>query len=56
MKGGEKQFWLRVHHREIEQFYYEHGPDATMREYNMRPPTLERFLNRKSTYLRMRKA
>jgi len=45
MNGGSKQFWLRVHRKEIDRFYFEHGPDATMAEFNMRQGTLERFLN-----------
>jgi hypothetical protein len=47
LKGGGKQFWLRTHRKEVETYYFEHGPDDTMREFNLRQATLERFLSRK---------
>ncbi|MDD5338158.1 MAG: hypothetical protein PHG35_01935 [Dehalococcoidales bacterium] len=46
LKGGKKQFWLRTHRKEVENYYFEHGPEATMREYHMGPDTLRRFFER----------
>lgn len=47
LNGGNKQFWLRTHRKEVEQYYFDSGPEATMEEFNLRQPTLERFLSRK---------
>jgi hypothetical protein len=47
LNGGSKQFWLQTHRKEVEQYYFQHGPDATLVEFNMRQATLERFLARK---------
>lgn len=47
MKGGEKQFWLRTHRGEVDNYYFEHGAEATMKEFNMIQSTLERFLSRR---------
>lgn len=47
LNGGSKQFWLRMHRKDVEQFYYANGPEATMAEFNIYPDTLERFLARK---------
>lgn len=49
LKGGSKQFWLRTHRKEVEAFYFHHGPEATMKEFNMCPTTLEAFLKRKAS-------
>lgn len=53
MKGGPKQHWLRVHRREIEDYYYKNGPDATMAEFNLMPSTLERFWSRRNEDIRL---
>lgn len=47
MKRGDKQLWLRLHHKEVEDYYLQHGFEATMAEYNLVKKTLTRFLNRK---------
>lgn len=47
LNGGKKQFWLRLHRKEVEEFYFKHGPEATMKEFCLRPATLERFFDRK---------
>lgn len=47
MKGGQKQFWLRVHRSEVEKYYHANGPEATMEEFCMSQATLERFWNRR---------
>ena len=52
MKGGTKQFWLRVHRQEVESFYFEHGAEATMKEFNLMPATLDRFWSRKNEDIR----
>lgn len=48
LSGGKKQFWLRVHRREVENYYYAHGPEATMAEFGLLARTLDGFLARKS--------
>ena len=55
LNGGAKQFWLRVHRKEVEAHYFQHGPDATMAEFNMKPATLEAFLKRKGSDDRINK-
>ena len=55
LNGGSKQFWLRVHRKEVEAYYFLHGPEATMLEFNMKPDTLEAFLKRKSSDDRINK-
>jgi hypothetical protein len=47
LKGGSKQFWLRLHRKEVEDFYFLHGPEDTMAEFNMKQATLVRFFERK---------
>lgn len=47
LNGGSKQFWLRTHRAEVERFYYAHGPEATMAEFNIKQATLERFWTRR---------
>lgn len=46
LNGGKKQFWLRIHRKEVENYYYTHGAAATMKEYNLRTDTLARFFER----------
>lgn len=48
LTGGKKQFWLRVHRREVENYLSAHGPEATMAEFGLMPRTLDGFLARKS--------
>jgi len=49
LKGGKKQIWLRLHRKEVEAFYYAHGAEATLAEFNMSQTTLEDFFKRKNT-------
>ena len=46
LKGGQKQAWLRLHHKEVRSYYAEYGAAATMLEFNLEAATLERFLSR----------
>jgi hypothetical protein len=46
LKGGRKQQWLRLHRREIDNFYFAHGPEATAKEYGMTGDTLIHYLDR----------
>lgn len=47
LKGGDKQFWLRINRHEVEQYYYDYGAEAVCKRYKMAPATLERFLKRR---------
>lgn len=55
LKGGKKQFWLRVHRKEVENYYSAYGPEATMSEFNISADTLERFFQRKNGEINMAK-
>ena len=55
LKGGSKQFWLRIHRGEVERFLALHGENATCREFNMEPDTLERFQQRKADDVKLTK-
>lgn len=46
LSGGKKQFWLRVNRPAVMDFYFKHGPVATMTEFGMGQQTFERFLAR----------
>lgn len=35
LSGGKKQFWLRAHRREVENYYSVHGAKATMWEFRL---------------------
>lgn len=45
MKGGTKQLYLRLHRSEVERYYFRYGPELTMREFNLKEDTLERFFS-----------
>lgn len=55
LAGGNKQKWIREHHAEIKDYFYRNGPDAAMREFNLRQETLERLLKRENYYTRINK-
>ncbi len=55
LNGGSKQFWLRIHRKDVERYYFQYGPESTMAEFNMGQHTLERFLNRRGDYERIEK-
>jgi hypothetical protein len=46
LKAGKKQQWLRLHRREVDEFYFKNGAEATKAEYGMGQATLERYLDR----------
>lgn len=46
LTGGPKQRWLRDHHNEVKEYYFEHGPESTLKRYNMRQYTLRALLTR----------
>lgn len=48
LKAGKKNTWLRQHRSEIMEYFERHGRQATLSEFNMRPDTFERFLDRKA--------
>jgi hypothetical protein len=45
LRGGGKTFWLRNHYAEVKSYYLINGAEATLKQYNMKPDTLERFLS-----------
>lgn len=45
LKRGTKQKWLRINRGLVKDYYFKHGPDATMQYFNLRQSTLERFLS-----------
>lgn len=47
LKGGKKQFWLRINRGEVELFESKHGREATLTRFNMSLDTYERFQGRK---------
>jgi len=55
LKGGNKQKYLREHHVEVKQHYFEHGAEATRKEFNLKPDTLERVLKLDGYYMRLNK-
>ena len=46
ISGGRKNMWLRENWRLVTDFYHEFGFDATLKQFTMKPDTLERFLDR----------
>ena len=48
LSGGLKQFWLRCNRGLVEAYYHQHGPDATLKYFNLRQETLQRFFDRRS--------
>lgn len=46
LTGGVKQKWLRDNHELVLSYYGEFGPGATCEEFNLKPATLQRFLDR----------
>lgn len=55
LNGGAKQFWLRHHRKEVENYYHAYGPDATLVRFNMKQDTLQRFFERASEDIRLLK-
>lgn len=55
LKGGPKQHWLRMHRKEVEKFYFQNGPEATMQEFNLTQDTLKRFWDRKNDDVKLEK-
>lgn len=53
MKAGDKRMWLRLHRKEVENFYFANGREATLKEFNMMPATLDRFFARKNEDVRI---
>jgi hypothetical protein len=44
LRGGVKMLWLREHGEEVEEYYYQHGPEATMNRFCLKGETLEAVL------------
>lgn len=55
LRGGNKQMWLRTNRGEVEQYYHQNGPDATLKRFNMREDTLKRFFARRGDEIRITK-
>lgn len=55
LTGGVKQLWLRTHRAEVEAYYQQYGPDATLKRFNMRQDTLKRFFERRGHDIRVTK-
>ena len=55
LKGGSKQHYIRLHYREIKEYYFQHGAEATRREFRLEQQTLEALLQREGYYSRLNK-
>jgi hypothetical protein len=44
LRGGPKMLWLRIHQEEVEDFYYQHGEEATLARFCLRGATLDSIL------------
>jgi hypothetical protein len=55
LKGGSKQFFLRIHRGEIERYYEDNGEQATLKRYNLRQSTLQTFFERRNIDLKINK-
>ncbi len=44
LRGGRKDKWLRLHKPEVLTYHAEHGREATLKMYHMKPDTLDRLL------------
>ena len=55
LNGGKKQFWLRTHRAEVDEYLFKHGPDATLVYFNMNQDTLMRFIGRRTDDIKINK-
>jgi hypothetical protein len=55
LKGGLKQHWLRMHRPEVTEFLNKNGRESALVEYNLRPATLDRFLENIDKYIKLDK-
>lgn len=46
LTGGKKQLWLRLHRREVENYYAAYGPEHCKARFNLTGDTLQRFFER----------
>jgi len=44
LRGGEKAMWLRIHHEDVEDYFYQHGEAATLSRFCLKGETLDAVL------------